>query len=417
MSERKSKKQPVIVLCPHFAPDTAPTGVIYTRLINELVNNGHTVRVVTALPWYREHRIEDGWRGRLWRTEKLPWGSITRVTPFPGKTKKNILRRALGFVGFTALVGVRGLFTGGLGKAQAVIAMSPPLTLGLTGRIIAFVRRAPLIFNIQDIFPDAAIATGKIKGKRLIAFAEWLERISYKSSDAVTVLSESMRDNVAAKIPADRRDRIHVIANFVDTDAVRPMNRMTQYRYELGLGEERIVMYAGNLGFSQSVDLLVEAARRMPTVTFLINGEGSTREEIMHSAAGLNNMHFGLFQPQERLSEVLATGDIHVVPLRAGLGNVSVPSKTYSILAAGRPVVAAIDRDTEVTHIVEQSGAGICVQPDNVSALVAALESLISDPKQAEVMGEQGRTWVERHASPANVGRAYTDLIHELSTE
>ena len=409
------KQHPIIALCPHFAPDTAPTGVIYTRLVEELVKLGHRVHVVTALPWYREHQTEDGWRGRIWRTEKTEWGSITRVTPFPGKSKKNIVRRAAGFVGFTALVGIRGLFTGGFGRAEAVIAMSPPLTLGVTGRCIALVRRAPLIFNVQDIFPDAAVATGKIKGKKLISFAAWLERVTYRVSDRVVVLADSMRDNVAGKMK--RPESACVIPNFVDTDSVKPMDRMTKYRYELGLGEAPVVMYAGNLGYSQSVELLIAAARRMPTVTFLINGEGSTRDELVASAADLGNVRFGNYQPQERLAEVLATGDVHVVPLRGGLGSVSVPSKTYSILAAGRPVIASIDADTEVARIVTEAQAGICVAPDDVDALASAIESLLANADSAREMGSRGRGWVETHASPESVARAYSDLIKDLASE
>ena len=409
------KQRPVIVLCPHFAPDTAPTGVIYTRLVEELVQLGHRVHVVTALPWYREHQIEDGWRGRIWRTERKEWGSVTRVTPFPGKSKKNIMRRAAGFIGFTALVGVRGLFAGGLGKANAVIAMSPPLTLGFTGRCIALVRRAPLIFNVQDIFPDAAIATGKIKGKKLIAFASWLERVTYRVSDRVVVLADSMRDNVAAKMK--NPNHACVIPNFVDIDSVKPMDRMTTYRYELGLGEGPVVMYAGNLGYSQSVELLIAAARRLPKVTFLINGEGSTRDELVASAANLGNVRFGNYQPQGRLAEVLATGDVHVVPLRAGLGSVSVPSKTYSILAAGRPVIASIDADTEVAHIVTEAQAGLCVAPDSVDELVSAIESMLANADSAREMGSRGRVWVETHASPTSVAQAYSDLIKDLASE
>ena len=409
------KQRPVIVLCPHFAPDTAPTGVIYTRLVEELVQLGHRVHVVTALPWYREHQIEDGWRGRIWRTERKEWGSVTRVTPFPGKSKKNIMRRAAGFIGFTALVGVRGLFAGGLGKANAVIAMSPPLTLGFTGRCIALVRRAPLIFNVQDIFPDAAVATGKIKGKKLIAFASWLERVTYRVSDRVVVLADSMCDNVAAKMK--NPNHACVIPNFVDIDSVKPMDRMTTYRYELGLGEGPVVMYAGNLGYSQSVELLIAAARRLPKVTFLINGEGSTRDELVASAANLGNVRFGNYQPQGRLAEVLATGDVHVVPLRAGLGSVSVPSKTYSILAAGRPVIASIDADTEVAHIVTEAQAGLCVAPDSVDELVSAIESMLANADSAREMGSRGRVWVETHASPTSVAQAYSDLIKDLASE
>ncbi|MGA0863392.1 MAG: glycosyltransferase WbuB, partial [Ilumatobacteraceae bacterium] len=121
----------IVVLCPHFAPDTAPTGSVMTRIVDEFAAAGTRVHVVTALPWYRSHAIDDGWGGRLVRRETTPWGTITRVHPFPGKSKANLLRRALGFAGFSVLAGVMTLFAGGMRRRPtAVIAMSPPLTLG-----------------------------------------------------------------------------------------------------------------------------------------------------------------------------------------------------------------------------------------------------------------------------------------------
>ena len=136
---------------------------------------------------------------------------------------------------------------------------------------------------------------------------------------------------------------------------------MTGYRRELGIGDEPVVLYAGNVGYSQSLDLLVAAARQLPDVTFLVNGDGSMRGDLERQAAGLANVRFGGFVPAERLAELLATGDLHVVPLRPGLASVSVPSKTYSILAAGRPVLAAIDAGTAIPRLLAESGAGVSV--------------------------------------------------------
>ena len=148
---------------------------------------------------------------------------------------------------------------------------------------------------------------------------------------------------------------------------------MTAYRAELGIGPEPVLLYAGNVGFSQSLDLLLEAARRLPHVTVLINGGGAARIELEQRAAGLANVRFAGYVPEDRLVELLATGDVHAVPLRAGLARVSVPSKTYSILAAGRPVVAAIDAGTEVPRILDASGAGIVVPPDDPDRFVDAV--------------------------------------------
>lgn len=299
-------------------------------------------------------------------------------------------------------------------RADAVIAMSPPLTLGLTGWVASRLRRCPLVFNIQDVFPDAAIETGAITNPTLIRAASWLERTSYRAADAVTVLSDDLRDNVVAKLDPRRHDTVRVIPNFVDTEAIRPADRATPYRRELGLGDGPVVLYAGNVGFSQSLDLVLAAARALPAVTFLINGDGAARTELERAAVGLGNVHFAGYIEPDRLSELLATGDLHVVPLRAGLGRVSVPSKTYSIMAAGRPVLAAIDPGTAVPRILEDSGAGRCVPPDDSSAFVEAVRSMLADPVALATMGDRGRDWVVREASPAAVGDAYDELLDEL---
>lgn len=410
MSDRPLR---IAVLCPHFAPDTAPTGDVITRIVTELAALGHELHVVTALPWYREHSIEEGWTGKAVRRETTDWGSITRVNPFPGDDKRNLMRRALGFAGFSALAGLTSLRGG---RVDAVIAMSPPLTMGLTGWGTHLVRRGPLVFNIQDVFPDAAIETGAITNPRIIAVARWLERVSYHRAAAVTVLSDDLRDNVIAKVKASRRDRVHVIPNFVDTEFIQPADRMTTLRRELGIGDEPVVLYAGNVGFSQSLEMVVDAARDFPQATFVINGDGAARTTLEARAAGMTNVRFSGYQPKDRVPEVLATGDIHLVPLKSGLGRVSVPSKTYSILAAGRPVLAAIDPGTEVPRMLAASNGGVAVPPDDPVAFKVALTELLGDLAAASAMGAAGRAWVLGAASPRAVALAYEALIRSVGS-
>jgi colanic acid biosynthesis glycosyl transferase WcaI len=414
----------LVVLCPHIAPDTAPTGTVMTRIVDELAARGHEVHVVTALPWYRTHTIEPGWEGSLVRVERTAWGSITRVHPFPGHDKTNLVRRALGFAGFSVLAGLSALVAGtrwgragcrGPRRVDGVLAMSPPLTLGLTGWLVHLVRRGPLVFNIQDVFPDAAVETGAITNRRVIAVARWLERVSYERSDAVTVLSDDLRDNVVAKVGPTHRSAIRVIPNFVDTEAIVPLPRDTAYRRRMGLGDSTVVMYAGNVGFSQSLDLLLHAAREIPDVVFVINGEGAARPSLEEAARDIPNVRIADYVAADELSDLLASADLHVVPLKTGLGRVSVPSKTYSILAAGRPVLAAIDPGTEVPRILEASGAGEAVAPDAPEVFVAALRRLLADPADLQRRGAAGRLWVEQAVSPAAVGLRYDELFREIS--
>jgi colanic acid biosynthesis glycosyl transferase WcaI len=211
-----------------------------------------------------------------------------------------------------------------------------------------------------------------------------------------------------------------VIPNFVDTEAISPGPVDGPYRRELGLVGRTVVLYAGNVGFSQSLDLVLEAARRLrdrrPEVAFLVNGGGSARPSLEEAVAaeGLGNVVFGDFQPAERLADVLATGDIHLVPLRKGLAKASVPSKLYSILAAGRPVLAAVDEGTEVARTVEAAGAGLAVPPDDPDRFCAGLDDLLEQPQERSAMGERGRRFVEGWASPDAVAGSYEELFEEL---
>jgi colanic acid biosynthesis glycosyl transferase WcaI len=417
---RTSSSRPLrlVVICPHFSPDLAPTGEVMTSIVAELVARGHRLHVVSALPWYQRHAIEHGWDGRLVRHEDVPWGRITRVHPFP-TDKRNIPARALAFAGFTLLAGMAGALT--RSRPDAVLAMSPPLTLGAAGWAVGRAHRVPFVFNIQDVFPDVAVELGAITNSSVIAAASWLERITYRLADAVTVLSDDLRDNVNAKIPdhpsADGARKVRVIPNFIDTDWIRPGAKENAYRQEFGLTGKRVVMYAGNVGLSQSLDLMLSAASHLadePDVAFVINGGGSARPGLEQRARGLPNVHFVDMQPKARLPEVVAAADVHVVPLRAGLARSSVPSKLYSILAAGRPLVASVDPGTEVARAVEQAHAGVAVPPDDPEAFTKALSRLLDHPDEAAEMGHAGREFVERWASPAAVAEAYESLFVEL---
>jgi colanic acid biosynthesis glycosyl transferase WcaI len=416
-SEPRSKNErthlKLVVITPHFAPDVAPTGVVVTRLVEELAARGHTLDVLTSFPWYREHRVEAGYEGRSVRYEDTPWGRITRVNPFPATDKQRFVRRAAGYVAFSALAGALGLRGG---KADGVLALSPPLTLGLTGWAVARRRRAPLVFNIQDVYPDVAIELDVLTRPSLIRVAKRLERFCYDRADAVTVLSDELRDNVADKI--GRVDKVHVIPNFVDIERIVPGPRENSYRKEYELENKTVVMYAGNVGLSQSLDLLIHAASALTDekdLVFVINGHGAARRDLQRRASGLPNVRFVEMQPETRLPEVLAAADLHVVPLKAGLARSSVPSKTYSILAAGRPLIASVDVGSEIAHIVERADAGLAVPPEDPEAFTKAIRSLVDAPDELTRMGASGRDFVERWASPAAIAEAYDDLFETLS--
>jgi len=402
----------ITIICPHFAPDTAPTGEVMTQIVNELQHLGHRIHVVTSLPWYRDHSVEPGWTGRLISREKTSWGKITRIHPFASKNRTNILARAIAFGAFSCAAALVATLTR---RTEIILAMSPPLTLGLAGWVAAKRHKAPLILNIQDIHPDAAIATGTLTDTRVIQLLRRIERTSYAKADAVTVLSDDLRKKLISRI--DEESKLRVIPNFVDTEQIYPGDRNNSYRHELGVTDETIVMYAGNVGFSQPLELVLEAARYLADrddIIFVINGNGSRRAYFEKEAEELPNVTFMDYQPRQRLNEVLAAGDIHIIPLQKGLSSISVPSKFYSILAAGRPVLASVDPGTEIDLVVTRSGAGRSTPAGDTQEFIAALTALIDDPHGRVAAGLEARRFAEEWLSAKAVAESYNELFPEL---
>ena len=308
-------------------------------------------------------------------------------------------------------------------RPDVVLAMSPPLTLGPAAWAVARARRAPFVFNVQDVFPDVAVELGVLTNPRAIAAAAALERFVYQRADAVTVLSEDLarqRAGQARRRRGRRPDRkVRVIPNFVDTEFIRPSPAANAYRREHGLEGRVVVMYAGQRGL---LPVLRPRRRRRPgrwleerpDVMFVINGAGSARADLERASPGCRTSASSTCNPASACRRCSRPADLHLIPLRRGLARSSVPSKLYSILAAGRPVLAAVDEGTEVARTVVRAGAGRAVPPDDPTAFVAALRALLAAPGELAAMGRAGRRFVEGWASPAAVGRAYSELFAEL---
>ena len=409
----------LLLLCPHFEPDLhAATGEVMTKLVHGLAERDHHITVVTSLPWYHGHEVAPEWRGRPWRTEATDWGGIIRAWPFP-TTKTDIWARALGFAGQTGLATALALTKG---RHDVVMGMSPPIFLGDAAWLLAKRSRAPFVFNTQDIFPDIAVDLGMLTNPRVIAAARHYERALYRRADAITVLSTDQRDNVTGKLPAGRRDRVRIIRNFVDLERIRPVEGAERtenpYRRRYGLEGKTVVMYSGNVGLSQSFDLVREAAIHWAdkqAVHFVINGEGAAHGEVAAWASKLDNVTMIPFGPRHEVPRILGAGDLHLVLLKRGLAASSTPSKLYGILAAGRPVLASIDEGSEVCETVRRAECGLSVPPDDGPAFLAALDKLLADEDELKAMGRRGRRHAETCLTPDAQARAYEELFVELT--
>lgn len=404
----------ILLLTLYFEPDVAANAVIMTELVKELVKLGHEVTVVTSMPHYDNNRIWPEYRGKLYIQETFEGLEVRRVYLYVSQRKENLLGRLLNYVTFNILSFIAGIFSKGY---DVVLSPSPPLTNGLAAFLISRLRGKPYVYNVQDIYPDVAIRLGVLTNSTVIAFFKWMERFVYKKAAAVSVLSEGFRRNLLDKgVP---EDKIEIIPNFVDTDFVHPLPRHNAFSKTHKLDDKFVVLFAGNMGFSQGLELVLDAAQRLEKkgdILFLFVGSGVAKPGLQDYAQkmGIENVDFLPFQPREVLPEMYASSDVCLVPLRRGIANDSVPSKLLTITAAARPLIASVDEESDARYFVQQAECGLCTDPENSEALVNAIFSLYHDSDLRERLGQNGRAYLENRYTPKIIARQYATLLKRV---
>jgi colanic acid biosynthesis glycosyl transferase WcaI len=406
----------VLVLSLHFFPDTVSNAVVVTQMAEELAARGHRVTVISAMPYHQAHQIESGYRGKLWSVGRHGTIKVIRTWLMLRGGKRDVGKRFLAYASFNVTSTLAALFSG---RYDVVISPSPPLTIGLSGWLLARLWGARFVYNVQDIYPDAAIKLGLLRGRKAISFFKWLEKFVYARADAVTVLSDDFRHNLRAKGVPDAK--LEVIPNPVDTAFIRPTPSDNGFSREHALNGRFVALYAGNIGLAQHIETLIDAAAcvQRPETLVLVVGSGAGLDSARAHAASVtrSNVRFLPFQPRERIPEMYASANVGVVLLKAGMGDTSTPSKLFTIMAAGLPVVAAVDPGTEVWRLVQSIGCGVCVPPEDPTALARALDSLAVDLSNTRALGERGRAYVESHYTRHIVGEQYHTLIASLGRD
>ena len=284
--------------------------------------------------------------------------------------------------------------------------------------ILRAFRHCPVIYNAQDLFPDAYLASREVKPGLLTRVMSGLMNHIYRASDRITVITESFAKAIAAH--GIDGGKLAVIPNFVNTAAVTPLPHANAFRQQHGLDGRFVVMYAGNIGYTHGTELLVEAAAKLaaiPDLHFLVIGGGSKQREIqsLARARGLGNMQFLATQPREVLPEMLATADVFVMTSKPGVGMTSFPGRVYNSLLAARPVVASVDGNSDLAHVLRSSGAGIVTTPGNVEALCGALTTVYRDADLRQRLGRSGADFMARCYSPQAVVEQYETLLKGLA--
>ena len=304
-----------------------------------------------------------------------------------------------------------------IGSYDLILAPSPPLTIGLSAWLLSLMRRVPFIYNVQEIYPDVAVSLGVLRSRLAIRAMESLERFVYNRAPVIAVISDFFRQRLLAKEIPD--EKIKVIPNFVDTEFMKPGAPRNSFAKSHGLEDKFVVLYAGNIGLTQNFENLLSAARRLtriPDISLLIVGEGTRRpwlEAQLHSIEYPNVMLLP-YQPRSVVPQIYACSDVSLVPLKCGTAKNTFPSKIYTIMAAGRPVIVAADKDSELNWLVKETGCGWAVPPDNDEELARAIEHAYEQRSCLVQKGKLGRKYVMENHSRQAVARQYDKIIRKV---
>ena len=300
-------------------------------------------------------------------------------------------------------------------RPDVVVALTDPPPIGLIGLGLARLWRAPFVLVSKDVFPEVAVVLGHLSDRRLIGALRRLSRALFRSADRVVSIGRDMDARLLERgVP---RHRISTIHDWADGSVVRPLDGPSVLRAERGWDDRFVVMHSGNVGLSQSLGSLVDAADRLrdeTDIVFAIVGEGAAKAALQTDVRrlGLHNVEFLPTQPYETLSDSLGAADVHVVGLRRGLAGYIVPSKVYGILAAGRPYVAAVEAGAEPALIAEEHGCGIRVEPDDPAALAEGILRM-RDSDLGE-MGRNARKALEERFDRPRATEAYREILEDV---
>lgn len=303
----------------------------------------------------------------------------------------------------------------------AFIDSTPPIQ-GLKLPLVRLFKNTPIVYNAQDIFPDSLVGTGLTEQGSLIwEIGRFVEKITYKYSDKIIVISEDFKKNLLAKgVP---ENKIEVVYNWVDETAVVDIPRSENKLFDkYGLDRNKFyITYNGNIGLTQNMDMLLEVAKALEAnedIQFVLVGNGAYLEDVKRIIAERNVQNVTLlpFQPYEDISHVFSLGDVSLVVSKPGVGANSVPSKTWSIMSASRPVLANFD-ENELKTIIEKNKCGIFTKAGDKVAFTDAILKLYNDRELCEEMGKNGRKFVMDNLTKAVGAQKYVDVIKSVATQ
>jgi glycosyltransferase involved in cell wall biosynthesis len=378
----------ILLLNQYYPPDTSATAKMAVQIAEKLAQR-HRVTVVAGRPSYDP---DEYYPYSLQRNDVRNNVTVERVgsTAYP---RHQMRRRVSNYLSYLALAVPRGLAI----RPDIVLAMTDPPVAGIAGAFVARMSSRPFVYNIRDLYPDMAVGGEIVNSGFWVDRWERMHRRALRQAACVVVLGDDMRDRIIAKGVAP--ERVVIVRDGSSFPSFLP-ERSDPVVQQIRSGFSFVAIHAGNLGFYGAWNTLLKAAEilRNENIGLVFVGDGANRATLEASAQSSPNVRFLPFFPVEQVPHVMMAGDVHIVTVRRGLEGVVVPSKLYSILAAGRPVLAVAPASTDAARIITETGCGISADPDDPAAVAAALVQLRNDPARLSQMGVRAREVAAKYA-------------------
>lgn len=406
----------ILIFGINYSPELTGIGKYTGEMGAWLASQGHEVAVVTAPPYYPEWNIHPAYKGKKWFKEVIDGVTVYRVPLYVPKevTSKNRILHEFSFLG--------AVFPKWFGlllkkKYDVVININPPFHLGFFALLYAKIKKARLLTHIQDLQIDAAKDLGMINNKHLLQWMFKSERYLLNNSHAVSSISLGMQRKILAKGVPEKK--FIMFPNWVDECTIRPLSKEDSLRKEWGIPlADKVVLYAGNLGEKQGLEIIIETAeyfRNKPDIRFLIVGSGGNKENLEKLAAekGVTNVYFYPLQPYAKLSEMLATADIHLVLQKKSAADLVMPSKLTGILSAGGCALVTAMPNTSLYDVIQGDQLGVLVEPESKNALVNGLEKMFE--QDLSTYQTAARNYAMKHLSKERIMRNFESRLLELT--
>lgn len=399
----------LILIHQAFASLADPGGTRHHELARHLAQLGHQVTIIASPVSYLTGTSHGCLRWSEKQVDDLGV-VILRAYTLPA-LHRSFVWRVLSFFSFMFSSFFIGL---GVRQVDLVWGTSPPIFQGFTAWLLARLKRVPFLFEVRDLWPAFAIAVGVLKNRTLIRLSNWLERFLYKHADQLVVNSPGFIEHVQVR----GAKQIALIPNGADPAMFDPHINGTDFRVQHHLTNKFVVLYAGAHGMSNDLDVVLDAAdvlRDEPRLCFVLLGDGKEKAHLIAMARtrNLDNILFLPPLPKKDIPQALAAADVCLAILKSiPLYKTTYPNKVFDYMAAGKPVLLAIDG--VIRQVVEEANAGLFSPPGDPSSLAAATRQLMADPQTARRMGQAGRAYIEQNYSRTQIADQFNNLLESL---